>query len=172
MTKFFSVKTVAIVLLLSLAALFVSACSGDAGPQGDRGAAGPQGAAGAGGSAGTAGAPGADGAAGEAGAAGLPTGASVMVDSFSYVAGTAAENVTFTIYGAAFEAGERVEFSLVLPNRNSAAILSVEADKAGAFVHVIRPFFTMSALGHYAVTATGAESGITASTSFTVVETK
>ena len=171
MTRFLSIRTTGLALVLLMTVLLLAAC-GSAGDQGARGQVGSQGAAGSQGPAGAAGPAGADGAAGPAGAPGPgPVLApSIVADAWQYAKGTAEKNVTFTIYGIGFESTERVEFTLTLPNRNASALLSVAADKAGAFVHVIKPFFPVSALGHYAVTATGATSGVKASTSFLVTE--
>ena len=159
MKQFASVKTMALVLIAAMLALFVLACEGEPGPTGPQGTAGAQ---------------------GPAGPAGSQTGTSIMLDRFQYRAATDKDNnVEFAIYGAGFLPNERVELVLLMPSRNTNTLLAADADKGGAFLHKVSPFFTLVAepaggaeggLGHYVIIATGLESGNMASASFVLIQ--
>ena len=179
-----SLLTMVVVLTM---ALLLAACGaqGEAGAPGAIGAKGATGAIGATGAAGAVGAVGAAGAAGAAGPDGIvstSSGATLTLDSGHYVATTDKDNnVVFNIYGVGFWPNERVELTLLMPSRNSNTLISAIADGGGAFAHSTSPMFTMVAeppprqeggLGHYAITATGFSSGIKATASFVLVESK
>ena len=165
-------------VIVATMALLLTACA-----QGEAGAPGATGAKGATGAAGAAGATGPAGPAGPAGPDGVgsaSSGASLVLDSKTYVATTDKDNnVVFNIYGLGFWPNERVEMALLMPSRNTNTLLSAFADAGGAFAHSTSPMFTMVAeparrqeggLGHYAIIATGLSSGIKATTSFVLVE--
>jgi len=155
--------------------LLLAAC----GAQGEAGAAGATGAKGTTGAAGSAGAAGATGP--DAISEPAP-GASLTLDAKQYVAATDKDNnVVFNMYGVGFWPNERIEITLLMPSRNKNTLFSAEADGGGAFAHTTSPMFTLMAvpaaraeggLGHYAIIATGFSSGIKASTSFLLVESK
>ena len=148
-----NVKSMALVLIAAMIALIAVACEGDVGPQGARGAAGPAGAA------------------GSAGPAGPQTGTSIMLDSLKYRAATDKDNnVVFTIYGAGFLPNEGVEIVVLSPTGAPSIMPSATASSGGAFVHTTSPQFTMTAPGHYAISATGFVSGNSASASIVVTE--
>ena len=175
------VRTAALMMVVAMLALFATACAGDVGPAGAKGATGATGAAGAAGATGPAGPAGPAGAAGADASAGS-SGASLTLDKFNYTATTDKDNnVVFNIYGLGFWPNERVEMALLMPSRNTNTLLSAFADAGGAFAHSTSPMFTMVAeparrqeggLGHYAIIATGLSSGIKATTSFVLVESK
>ena len=183
MKHLFNVRTTIVAVTIILAALLMAACGseGEQGAQGARGPAGPAGPAGATGPAGPAGSAGPAGPAGPDGAGAAQTGTAITLDSFKYLPATDIDNnVEFTIYGVGFLPNERIEIVLLIPQRTFAPMLSTTADGGGAFVHTTSPFFTMLAnpgdnrggLGHYAIVATGFDSGNKASASFLLIESK
>ena len=152
MKRFLSVRTMTLVLVLALVALFAAACTGDDGAQGSTGPQGSQGAQGIAGPPGVPGAPGEAGADGAAGSAGPSLNASLAVEPTTI--GPGASSVA--LYGAGFKSGETISLQIIFPDSSLLVVDDASASLTGVVNHTIDGLSgDLDALGVYAIVATG-----------------
>ena len=160
MNRFLSSKALALVIVITLISLLAAACAGDDGARGSAGASGApgeKGDQGDPGDRGLRGLPGLTGSNGRTGSAGPPgppgpPGPSLNA-SLGFPLFVPPGEVSFTVYGAGFQAGELVFISLVAPDGSSSSFGTIVASANGTFM-VDAPA-TDVAIGVFGVVADG-----------------